>query len=77
MARVFPNICYYISEKELKREKIGYFLSWSLRGCSEPASQACEVARSLQARLASLQGFYDRGELCSRACDYLNMMPYS
>ena len=49
MARVFPNICYYISEKELKREKIGYF-----------CLGAREVARSLQARLAGLHGFYDR-----------------
>ena len=41
MVVAFPNIGYHISEKELKREKIGYFSSWSLQGCSEPASQAC------------------------------------
>ena len=48
MARVFPNICYYISEKELKREKIGYFLSWSLRGCSEPATSGRGIAWILE-----------------------------
>ena len=48
MASAFPNIWYYISEKELMREKVGifYFGAW-------------EVAWSLQARLAGLHGFYD------------------
>ena len=44
MGSAFPNIWYYISEKELIREKVSIFLSWSLRGCSEPASQACRLA---------------------------------
>ena len=39
--------CHF-TEKELKKEKSGYFLSWSLRGCSEPASQARGLAWILE-----------------------------
>ena len=43
-----PIIGYHFSEKELIKEKSGYFLSWSLRGCSEPASQARGLAWILE-----------------------------
>ena len=50
MAGALPNIGYHISEKELIRGKnVGVF-----------DLGACKVARSLQARLAGLHGFYDR-----------------
>ena len=43
MAGALPKIGYHISKKELLRGKRGYFLSLSLRGCLEPASQACRL----------------------------------
>ena len=46
----FPNIGYHISEKELIRGKMGIF-----------HLGACEVARSLQARLVGLDGLWDGG----------------
>ena len=50
MAGAFPNIGYHISEIELIRGKtVGIF-----------DFGACEVAWSLQARLAGLHGFYDQ-----------------
>ena len=46
MASAFPN--NIISENELIREKVSIFLSWSLRGCWEPASQARGLAWILE-----------------------------
>ena len=46
MVVIFPNIGYHISEKELIREKMGIL-----------DLGACEVARSMQARLAASPGF--------------------
>ena len=45
MVVAFPHIIYHIPEKELIREKMGVF-----------DLGACKVARSLQARLADLNG---------------------
>ena len=44
MVGAVSTIGYHFSEKEIIKEKSGYFLSWSLQGCSEPASQACGLA---------------------------------
>ena len=44
MVGAVPTIGYHFSEKELMKEKSGHFLSWSLQGCSEPASQARGLA---------------------------------
>ena len=47
MARALPNIGYHISDKKCNREKnVGVF-----------DLGACEVARSMQARLAASPGF--------------------
>ena len=46
IAGAIPTTGYHYSEKELKKEKVGIFYLG-----------ACEVARSLQARLAGSHGF--------------------
>ena len=49
MAGAVPTIGYHFSEKELIKEKVGIFYPG-----------ACEVARSLQARLAGSHRFQNR-----------------
>ena len=48
MVGAVPTVGYHFSEKEIIKEKSGYFLSWSLRGCYEPASQARGLAWILE-----------------------------
>ena len=48
MLGAVPTIGYHFSEKELIKEKSGHFLSWSLRGCPESASQARGLAWILE-----------------------------
>ena len=48
MVGAVPTIGYHFSEKEKIKEKSGYFLSWSLQDCSEPASQARGLAWILE-----------------------------
>ena len=54
MVGAVPTIGYHFSEKEIIKEKSGYFLSWSLQGCSEPASQARRLAWILEPGLPTL-----------------------
>ena len=50
MAVALPNIqCHtYLRERIKKGKKCGCFWSWSLWGCSKPASQACGLAWILE-----------------------------
>ena len=54
MVGAVPTIGYHFSEKQIIKEKGGYFLSWSLQGCSEPASQARRLAWILEPGLPTL-----------------------
>ena len=48
MAGALPNWISYLWERINKGGKCGFFWSWSLRGCSEPASQARGLAWILE-----------------------------
>ena len=41
---LFPIFDIISLRKNWSGKKLVFFLSWSLRGCSEPASQACRLA---------------------------------